>query len=233
MDVVEWAVGIEPESSLEYTADDGEEDTLSAGEVMYQAYLDGTDPGFGAKSSTLEVSAADGVFVSGVVYLGITARFAVSYAGDLPAPTATVVADGLSCTIVPECRDAEGALVDGVTLAVYRIAYDGESVRIASGMANSGSSACTDWFADMGVSTYRIVVFARLVAAGVHRADAPGQVLRHAGRPERIVVGLDQARSRRPDARPAQVHGRLERPFLRPRAVRRRVLGRCQGIRHR
>ena len=171
MDVVEWAVGIEPESSLEYTADDGEEDTLSAGEVMYQAYLDGTDPGFGAKSSTLEVSAADGVFVSGVVYLvraaaiyatgvsvdGVTARFAVSYAGDLPAPTATVVADGLSCTIVPECRDAEGALVDGVTLAVYRIAYDGESVRIASGMANSGSSACTDWFADMGVSTYRIV----------------------------------------------------------------------------
>lgn len=171
MDVVEWAVGIEPESSLEYTADDGEEDTLSAGEVMYQAYLDGTDPGFGAKSSTLEVSAADGVFISGVVYLvrataiyatgvsvdGVTARFAVSYAGDLPAPTATVVADGLSCTIVPECRDAEGALVDGVTLAVYRIAYDGESVRIASGMANSGSSACTDWFADMGGSTYRIV----------------------------------------------------------------------------
>ena len=171
MDVVEWAVSIEPESSLEYTADDGEDDTLSAGEVMYQAYIDGTDAGFGAKSSTVDVSAAEGVFVSGAVYLvratavyatgvsvdGITARFAVSYASDLPAPTATAVVDGLACTVIPECRDADGTLVEGVTLAVYRIAYDGESVRIASGIANNGTSAATDWFADMGGSTYRIV----------------------------------------------------------------------------
>ena len=116
--VVEWHVSVESAESFMFVNEIGENDWMESGTLMYSAYFDATDDGFGDTVMDVAVSAADAVFSPGVDYLvraraamdsGLvtdeaTCSFECHWQSSLPEPSASVMAvEDYTCVIAPAC----------------------------------------------------------------------------------------------------------------------------------
>jgi hypothetical protein len=61
-----------------------------------------------------------------------------------------------TATIIPTCEDAEGNLIDNITISVYRREYDGKMTKIAEGVPNNGT-AVYDPHPSLDFARYRLI----------------------------------------------------------------------------
>lgn len=179
-------VEIAPTEDIETTTRDGSTVTAAAGETVWSGFYDRASEGFADGSWTVALTAADVRLVGMAGYevraaivteagmkAEASATFAVEWDAELPAPScsASFDAESLSCRIWPWCEEmvddgAQGggdpdepvfALVDGVTLSVWRVLQDGSAELVADGIANDGESYADDPRCAFGTCTYRVV----------------------------------------------------------------------------
>lgn len=156
----------------ETISDNGTSKTIRAGDVVYSKYFD--------DSNVLNVTmtAADIDLESGIIYTvrcvadmstGLAveqySEFEVVWleAGYTVDADITISQETLSATIQPYCRESfismgesEGALVENVTLSVYRREYDGTLTQIAADIPNNGT-AVIDLHPALDYARYRLV----------------------------------------------------------------------------
>lgn len=85
----------------------------------------------------------------------------------------TIDEETLTATIRPYCQTDGGALVDDVTLAVYRREFDGTFTEIAKGIDNSNNTYVTDPHPALNYARYRIVAKENSTGA-ISFYDLPG-----------------------------------------------------------
>ena len=104
-----------------------------------------------------------------------SSRFTVAWRDEMYGPNAEIGIhkDTYSAAIRPYCEDENGALIQGVTLAVYRRMFDGSFVEIATGLANTAYTFVVDPHPALDYARYRIV--ATTISTGaVSYADIAG-----------------------------------------------------------
>lgn len=104
-----------------------------------------------------------------------TAEFKVAWEDDQYAPNAEIIIDNndLTASIRPYCLDENDALIEGLTLSVYRREYDGTFTEIASGLNNTSNTYVTDPHPSLDFARYRIVAVTDSTGA-VSYYDVPG-----------------------------------------------------------
>lgn len=104
-----------------------------------------------------------------------TAEFKVAWEDDQYAPNAEIIIDNndLTASIRPYCLDENDALIEGLTLSVYRREYDGTLTEIASGINNTSNTFVTDPHPSLDFARYRIVAVTDSTGA-VSYYDVPG-----------------------------------------------------------
>ena len=104
-----------------------------------------------------------------------TAEFKVAWEDDQYAPNAEIIIDNndLTASIRPYCLDENDALIEGLTLSVYRREYDGTFTEIASGLNNTSNTYVTDPHPSLDFARYRIVAVTNSTGA-VSYYDVPG-----------------------------------------------------------
>ena len=166
------------------TIDDvGNEKTVNAGDQVYSNYFDTSS------SLLMELSANNIDLENNVLYTvtctasmnsGLTVEestsFTVSWTDELYELDAEISIDKntLTAYIRPYCVDDDGALVEGVTLSVYRREFDGTFTEIATGLSNVNNTAVTDPHPALDYARYRIVAITDSTGA-VSYYDMPGQ----------------------------------------------------------
>lgn len=170
---------------------------VSAGSDIYTKTVISSDSPF-----THTISAGDITLESGQSYIltvmaamdsGLTATatttFNVSWTVKdyICDASVTVDKETLSAYIAPFCLGEEDALIEGVTLAVYRREADGSFTEIGSGLSNTMVTTVTDPHPSLDYARYRIVATDTTTGA-VDYSDLPGQpVNEHA-----IVIQWDE-----------------------------------------
>lgn len=149
------------------TVDDiGNTLNVSIGTEVYSKYFDITDAlsvEFSAHNVNLENNISYTLRCVVSMNSGLTAEasqeFVVAWADDVYEPNLalTIDEDTMSASIRPFCEDENGALIDGVTLSVYRREYDGSFVEIASNIANTGDTYVVDPHPALDYARYRVV----------------------------------------------------------------------------
>lgn len=103
-------------------------------------------------------------------------EFTVSLADAEYWPDAEIIydSDSFTTSIRPYCQTEAGALIEGISLAVYRREFDGSFTEIATGLDNMERTYVTDPHPALDYARYRIV--ATDVATGaISYYDAPGE----------------------------------------------------------
>lgn len=107
-----------------------------------------------------------------------TGSFVVNWSEDIFEPDAIVTIDrnNLCAYITPYCVNPsiEGALLETVTLAVYRREFDGSFVEIASDVINNGFNSVTDPHPALDYARYRIIARSTTTNT-IGFIDIPGQ----------------------------------------------------------
>lgn len=153
--------------------DTGKTKTINPGDPVYSKYFETSE------MLVVEMSASNIDLESGMTYTvrcaadmstGLSVEhsydFTVSWTDVEYAISANVVVDEVSYTasINPYCADAEGNLIENVTLAVYRREYDGNLTEIGSNIPNNGTSV-TDPHPALDYARYRLVARDELTGA--------------------------------------------------------------------
>lgn len=160
----------------------GNNKIVSAGDEVYTKYLDTNE------QLSLVISAGDVDLENNISYTitgrvsmdsGLVAEtlsvFTVEWTDDMYEPNAEIGLDKETYTamIRPFCEDEHGALIDGVTLAVYRREFDGTFTELATGLVNTNATFITDPHPSLDYARYRVV--ARTDATGaISYYDVPG-----------------------------------------------------------
>lgn len=157
---------ISADSAYETVDNVGNTKIVNAGTAVYSKYFDINTP------LMVELSAGNVNLENGVSYTvtcivsmnsGLnkesTLSFTVAWSDTSYNPNAGIAIDpdALVAYIRPECRNNDGALVDGVTLSVYRREYDGGFTEIAKGLSNTKNIVITDPHPALDYARYRIV----------------------------------------------------------------------------
>lgn len=155
---------------------------VSKGEEIYSKHFDISDPlvaQLTASNIDLENNISYRVDCSVAMDTGLTAEasaeFTVAWTdvGYEPNAEIGVDLDTYTASIMPYCQSDSGALVEGVTLAVYRRDYDGSFTEIASGIENGRNIYVTDPHPALDYARYRIVATTEATGA-VSYYDVPG-----------------------------------------------------------
>lgn len=151
--------------SYQTVDDTGRTKNINSGDAVYSKYFDTTD------ALIVEMSANNVDLESGIDYtvyctvdmstgLSIeqTHNFSVSWTDVEYAISADISVETESYTalISPYCADADGSLIDNLTLAVYRREYDGSYTEIATDIPNT-NTAVTDPHPSLDYARYRLV----------------------------------------------------------------------------
>lgn len=170
-----YHVAITSTTATNYTDDYGNDVTVAAGEVVFNADFRVQDDPF-----TVDLQASDGLFLRDATEYSITAdvsmqsglravsdpvAFTVDFDVSVPEPDAEIYfdPDSLSATITPACYadDSEGiqtdTLVQGVVLSVMRLSQDGTVTMLQRNIANDGLTSVIDPHTDFGECWYRII----------------------------------------------------------------------------
>lgn len=179
---VSYHVSIIANESYETSDTIGNFKMVSAGEEVYSKHFDTSE------QLTLMLSAGDVNLENNITYMvkctvsmnsGLTAEastsFKVAWTGDTYIPSAEIGIDydKLTAIIRPYCTDADGNLVEGVTLSVYRREFDGSFTEIDSGLVNSHNTFIVDPHPALDFARYRVVVTTDATGA-VGYTDMPG-----------------------------------------------------------
>lgn len=104
-----------------------------------------------------------------------SSTFTVAWTDNVYEPNAEIVIDQdtLAAHIRPYCEDEFGALIEGITLSVYRREFDGSFVEIATGIPNDRAMFVTDPHPALDFARYRIVAITDSTG-GVSYCDLAG-----------------------------------------------------------
>lgn len=170
-----YHISIVSASDTSYTDDYGEDVTVAAGEVVFDADFGVQDDPF-----TADLQASDGLFLRDATDYSIIAdvsmqsglratsdpvAFTVDFDSTVPEPDAEIYFDPniLTATISPACYadDEDGiqtdTLLEGITLSVLRLSQDGTVTMLQRGIQNDGLLSVVDPHADFNECWYRIV----------------------------------------------------------------------------
>ena len=156
------------------TVDDyGVTKTINSGDDVYSKYFDTSETlivEMSANNIDLESGISYTVYCSADMSTGLTVsqshEFSVSWTDVSYVINADISVDKETYTAIinPYCTDADGNLVDNVTIAVYRREYDGTYTEIASGIPNTNTSV-TDPHPSLDYARYRLVAKDTLTGA--------------------------------------------------------------------
>ena len=151
------------------TVDDlGRNKTVNVGDPVYSKYFDTSDTlvvEMSANNIDLEPGFNYTVFISADMSTGLTVsnldnlhEFFVDWDDVEYTIDADINIDEetYSALIIPRCVDANGELIENVTVSIYRREYDGGYTEIASGVPNDGT-AVTDPHPALDYARYRLV----------------------------------------------------------------------------
>lgn len=170
---VGYHLRIVSKGSYQTVDDTGRTKNVNSGDAVYSKYFDTTD------ILIVEMSANNVDLESGVDYtvyctvdmstgLSIeqTHEFSVSWTDVEYTISADISVETGSYTalISPYCTDSSGALLDNITLSVYRREYDGSYTEIATGVPNT-NTAVTDPHPALDFARYRLVAKDTLTGA--------------------------------------------------------------------
>lgn len=101
--------------------------------------------------------------------------FTVAWTDEQYEPNAEIGLDpeSVTTTIRPYCENAEGELIQGVVLSVYRREFDGTFVKLETDIDNTGYTYITDPHPSLDMARYRIVATSEATGA-VSFYDIPG-----------------------------------------------------------
>lgn len=179
------------------TVDDaGRTKTINPGDAVYSKYFDTTDVlivEMSAINLDLESGMRYTVYCAADMNTGLSVDhsydFTVSWTDISYTINANITVDEVAYTAVisPYCEDADGNLIDNVTLAVYRREYDGSLIEIATGIPNNGTSV-TDPHPALDYARYRLV--AKDIETGaISFYDMPG----HRIGCQSVIIQWDEA----------------------------------------
>lgn len=170
-DVRLWHLVITAAASYVTTADDGSEEVIAAGALAFEGILQAGDEEFDARTVAVTLDLTTAELVSGCTYHaelsaisthGLTDDdahdFTAAWDGTAPTPTASIppVDDDLEAHIFPRCDGEDGELLEGVTLAVYRLDSDNQPLLVADNLPNDGAVEIIDPHPSFGECWYRI-----------------------------------------------------------------------------
>ena len=172
-------------SSYETTDQMGNDQYISAGQEIYSKYFD-TDQDLVVEFSPSNIDLENnvGYTVKAIVAMdsGLTAEatdtFSVRWTDVEYVPNAeiTINHDNLTASIRPYCEDGDGARISNVSLAVYRREYNGQFVKIGSGLSNDKNTYVTDPHPALDFARYRIVATDNSTGA-ISYYDLPGELV--------------------------------------------------------
>lgn len=163
----------------------GNERIVNVGEEVYSRYFDTTG------ELLVSLSAGNVDLANNIRYTvtcvasmdsGLTAMsnvvFEVAWEETTYEPNAEIGIDmeTYTATIMPYCKDEEGNLVEGVTLAVYRREFDGRFTELATGINNTDYSHIIDPHPSLDYARYRIVATTNDTGA-IKYYDMPGYLV--------------------------------------------------------
>lgn len=160
---------------------------VSAGDSVYSKYFD-IKTSLLVEFSAGNIDLEDGMSYtitstvsmdSGLTNTG-TIGFDVAWTDVSYEPDVEVAIDNdiLVAYIRPYCRDEDGALVEDVTLSVYRREFDGSFTEIATDLSNVINTIVTDPHPALDYARYRVV--AKTISTGaISYYDAPGYPVGH------------------------------------------------------
>lgn len=148
------------------TVDDaGRTVVINPGDAVYSKYFDTSDVlivEMSANNINLESGITYSVYCAADMSTGLSVeqsyQFSVNWVDVEHSIDATVTIneDAYTALISPRCIDANGELVENVTLAVYRREYDGSYTEIAKNIPNDGTSV-TDPHPSLDYARYRLI----------------------------------------------------------------------------
>lgn len=155
---------------------------VNKGEAVYSKYFDTSETLsviLGPGDIDLENNVLYRMICTVSMNSGLTAenecRFTVAWADEEYEPDAEIGYDtsGYFTMIRPYCEDANGSLVEDVTLSVYRREFDGTFTEIATGLDNVSHTYVTDPHPALDYARYRIVATSNVTGA-ISYYDVPG-----------------------------------------------------------
>lgn len=179
---VGYHVSVSAGEAYETIDRDGNPRLISKGEEVYSNTFDTNEQllvELSAYNIDLENNVTYTVTCSVTMNSGLsaedTAEFKVAWEDDQYAPNAEIIIDNddLTASIRPYCLDENDALIEGLTLSVYRREYDGTLTEIASGINNTSNTFVTDPHPSLDFARYRIVAVTDSTGA-VSYYDVPG-----------------------------------------------------------
>lgn len=179
---VGYHVSVSAGEAYETIDRDGNPRLISKGEEVYSKTFDTNEQllvELSAYNIDLENNVTYTVTCSVTMNSGLSAKdtadFKVAWEDDQYAPNAEIIIDNndLTASIRPYCLDENDALIEGLTLSVYRREYDGTLTEIASGINNTSNTFVTDPHPSLDFARYRIVAVTDSTGA-VSYYDVPG-----------------------------------------------------------
>lgn len=179
---ISYHVGVYSNEIYETVDFTGNPKIVNKGEAVYSNYFDITD------SLLIECSANNIDLENGMSYTatctvtmnsGLTAEssttFSVSWTDEQYEPSAEIgfYEDTVTTHIRPYCIDADGNMIEGVTLAVYRREFDGTFTELIKGVDQTKHTYITDPHPALDYARYRIVATTESTGA-VSYYDVPG-----------------------------------------------------------
>lgn len=164
--VLSYHISIVANESYETTNYIGNKTTVSAGETVYSKHFDiSEDLSVILSAGDVDLENNISYTLNGVVAMdsGLTGESSVTFRvgwteiAYQPNAEVGINTDDYSAFIHPYCRDIDGTVIEGVTLAVYRRNYDGTFTEIAKGLDNVKNTYVTDPHPALDYARYRIV----------------------------------------------------------------------------
>lgn len=155
---------------------------VSSGQSVYSKYFDITDPllvEFSASNidlqNNIEYTATCTVSMNSGLTTEESLIFTVAWTDIGYEPDAEIGIDEetFTASIRPYCADEDGALVEGITLSVYRREFDGKFTELMTGINNTNETFITDPHPSLDYARYRIVAITTATGT-VNYYDVPG-----------------------------------------------------------
>lgn len=180
---VGYHISIVANSAYETMDNMGNEIMISEGDEVYSQHFDVTsnplETDISASNVNLENNASYTIKCTVSMNSGLTAEatyeFDVAWIDMEYEPNAEIAVDedAYSAIIRPYCEDADGELIEDVTLAVYRREFDGSFTELASDIKNSSNAFITDPHPALDYARYRVVATSK-TTGGISYCDIPG-----------------------------------------------------------
>lgn len=182
---IQWPIGyhlrITANEFYETVDDAGRTKTINPGDAVYSKYFDTEEVlivEMSAYNIDLEVGMNYTVHCSADMSTGLSVEqsydFTVGWTDVTYAINANISIDenAYTAVITPYCEDADGNLVENITLSVYRREYNGSLTEIATDIPNNGTSV-TDLHPALDYARYRLVA-KDMITGALSFYDMPG-----------------------------------------------------------